>query len=265
MATRCIDGSNICYTERGKGPAVVLLHGFPLDSRIWAAQLDALSDRFRVITPDFPGFGESGPPGKPFTLSSLADDLYVLLEDLGAIPCVLGGLSMGGYVALSYVKKYPTSLRGLMLIDTRAEGDSAQGKEARMKMVEAVRAGGSKAAADQMEPKMLAPDTLKAGGRVVRDLRTIMEACPPKTIENALLAMRDREDHTGDLPSIPVPTLIVVGEADAITPPATAQAMQREISNSQLEVIPGAGHLAPMEQPEHVSRAIRGFVQSVNW
>ena len=133
-----------------------------------------------------------------------------------------------------------------------------------MKMIEAVRAGGSKAAADQMEPKMLAPDTLKAGGRVVRDLRTIMEACPPKTIENALLAMRDREDHTGDLPSIPVPTLIVVGEADAITPPATAQAMQREIPNSQLEVIPGAGHLAPMEQPEHVSRAIRGFVESVN-
>jgi pimeloyl-ACP methyl ester carboxylesterase len=127
-------------------------------------------------------------------------------------------------------------------------------------MIELARTSGSKAIADQMEPKMLAPDTLSHRPEKVRALRQIMEACPPKTIEYALAAMRDRADRVADLPAIKVPTLILVGDADSITPPAMAQTMHDKIAGSKLVVIQGAGHMSPMEQPAQVSRAIRNFV-----
>jgi pimeloyl-ACP methyl ester carboxylesterase len=193
----------------------------------------------------------------------LADDIHALLESIGASPCVLGGLSMGGYVALAYARKYPTDLRGLALIDTRAEADTPEGKRGRETMAELARTKGAAAVADQMMPKMTAPDAPQARPGAVKRLRSIMDACPPTTIAHALLAMRDRPDYRGDLPSIQVPTLIVVGDADAITPPAMAEAMHKAIPGSILAVIKGAGHMAPMEQPAQVSQALWGFVEQV--
>jgi pimeloyl-ACP methyl ester carboxylesterase len=114
-----------------------------------------------------------------------------------------------------------------------------------------------------MMPKMLAPDSTTRRPDVARALRSIMEACPPRTIEHALLAMRDRPDHSGDLPSVPVPTLIIVGEADAITPPAAAEAMRKAIANSKLVNIRGAGHMTPMEQPAQVNQVLRQFMEQV--
>lgn len=264
MATRTItvNGTSIAFSEQGSGPPLVLLHGFPLDARIWEAQVSRLADRCRVITPDLRGFGQSK-GGGAFTMESLADDVHALLQQIGALPCVLGGLSMGGYVALSYAKKYPTDLRGLILIDTRAEGDSPEGKQNRQKMIDLVRSSGPQAVAEQMRPKMLGETTARGNADVVRRLNEIMEACPAQTIEYALLAMRDREDHTCDLPSVPVPTLILVGASDAITPPAVSEAMDQAIPRSKLVVIPDAGHMTPMEQPEAVSRAIGEFVEGL--
>ena len=261
MPIQNVNGTTLSYGDRGAGPVLVLVHGFPLDSRIWEAQVSDLAGRFRVITPDLRGFGESRSDAA-FTMESLADDLHALLKKLGALPAVLGGLSMGGYVALAYVKKYPTDLRGLLLIDTKAEGDTPEGKEGRMKMVDLVRQKGSAAVAEQMMPKMLAPDTPERRPEVARSLRSIMESCPPRTIEHALLAMRDRPDHSANLPSVPVPTLILVGDADAITPPAAAQAMQKAISNSRLVTVRGAGHMTPMEQPAQVNQAVRQFMEA---
>src|SRR5688572_5793193 len=119
MPERNVNGTTIAYEEKGQDTPLVLLHGFPLDSRIWKEQVASLSDRFRVITPDLRGFGRSK-SNEPFTMESLADDVHALLADIGALPAILGGLSMGGYVALAYAKKYPTDLLGLMLIDTKA-------------------------------------------------------------------------------------------------------------------------------------------------
>jgi pimeloyl-ACP methyl ester carboxylesterase len=262
MPEKSVNGTTLFYEERGAGLPVVLMHGFPLDGRIWSGQLDALSKQYRVIVPDLRGFGKSK-SNTPFTIKSLAEDICALLRSIDATPCVLGGLSMGGYVALAFIKEYQSDLRGLMLIDTRAEGDTAEGKAGRQKMIDLARTSGSRAVADQMMPKMLAQSPAKDQPGVAQQLQQIMEACPPLTIEHALAAMRDREDYTAFLPSISVPTLIVVGEDDAITPPKLAEAMNQQIPRSSRVVIPGAGHMSPMEKPADVTRAMQAFLQSL--
>jgi 3-oxoadipate enol-lactonase len=263
MPQRSVSGTTLNYQEQGTGKPLVLLHGFPLDSRIWREQIGELSDRFRVIVPDLRGFGQSK-SNEPFTMASLADDVHALLADIGALPCVLGGLSMGGSVALAYAKKYPTDLLGLALIDTKAEGDTAEGKAAREKMIELVRSQGTKAVADQMMPKMLAADADKSRPQVKRELDQVMNAQAPLTIEHALAAMRDRPDFTVDLPSIATTALVIVGEHDAITPPAGAEKMSKAIPKSTYVVGRGAGHMSPMEQPQQVTDALRRFAASVS-
>jgi pimeloyl-ACP methyl ester carboxylesterase len=260
MPAKTVNGQTLHYEIAGEGQPVVLLHGFPLDSRIWTKQREALAAKHHVITPDLRGFGRSASLSK-FTLGELAEDVHALLVELKALPCVLGGLSMGGYVALEYVRKFPADLEGLMLIDTKAEGDTPEGKAGRDKMIQLVREKGSPAVAEAMMPKMLAADSEKNRPAVARELRGIMEKCPALTIEHALAAMRDRADHSGNLASIAVPTLIIVGEADAITPPAMAEAMNKAIPRSQMVMIKGAGHLTSMEQPEQTARAIADFLQ----
>jgi len=262
MPQRTVNGATLNYQEQGSGTPLVLLHGFPLDSRIWREQVAGLSDRFRVIAPDLRGFGQSK-SNDAFTMESLADDVHALLGDLGAWPAIVGGLSMGGYVMLAYAKKYPTDLRGLMLIDTKAEGDTPEGKEGRQKMIELARSQGAKAVADQMMPKMLAPDADKSRPQVKRELDQIMQGQTPLTIEHALSAMRDRSDSVANLPSIATPTLVIVGEHDAITPPAGAEKMSKAIPHATYALIRGAGHMSPMEQPQQVTDAIRRFANSL--
>src|SRR3954451_18816764 len=262
MAKRNVNGVTFSYSESGQGNALVLVHGFPLDRQIWEDQVVSVSEDCRVIAPDLRGFGDSRSE-TPFTIESLADDLHALHGEIGAQPCFLGGLSMGGYVALAYAKKYPADLLGLLLVDTRAEADTPEGKQGRQKMIDLARTSGSSAVAEQMMPKMTAPGLEERRPEVASRLRTIMNACPPKTIEHALAAMRDRPDLTGFLPSIKVPTLVIVGECDAITPVASAEAMQRAIPGATLTVIKGAGHMSPMEEPTQVNHAIREFLNRV--
>jgi pimeloyl-ACP methyl ester carboxylesterase len=249
----------ISYWRHGQGLPVVLLHGFPLDHRIFDEVAADLAARWTVITPDLPGFGQSVPP-RAFSLQSLADELHEFFTELKILPCVLGGLSMGGYASLAYARKYGSTLRGLLLIDTKAAADPPQAKENRNAMIQTVAHGGARAVAAQMLPKVLAP----AAQDGVRDrARRIMEACPAKTIEYASLAMRDRDDSTPMLSSIAAPTLIVVGADDAITPPAVAEEMRQAIPKAQLAIIAGAGHLSPMEQPKRVAAAIDRFLAAL--
>jgi pimeloyl-ACP methyl ester carboxylesterase len=240
----------------------VLVHGFPLDNRIWEAQLSALSDKYRVIAPDLPGFGKSK-SSKSFTMESLAEDLHAFLTQIKALPCALAGLSMGGYMIFAFERKYPTDLKAFILVDTKAEADTTEGKAGRNKMIETARTSGSPAIAAAMLPKMLAPDSQQSRPQLVQQVKSIMEACPPQTIENALAAMRDRSDFRECLRSVAEPTLIIVGEHDAITPPAVAESMKKEISHAKLVTIKGAGHLSPMEQPEQVNQALRQFLATI--
>jgi pimeloyl-ACP methyl ester carboxylesterase len=177
---------------------------------------------------------------------------------------VLFGLSMGGYIALAFVRRYQSDLKALGLIDTRAEGDTPEGKDKRNAMIRLVRDAGSKAVAEQMFPKLIAEHTVQHRQDIAHKLRHIMESQTPRTIENALVALRDREDQTQHLPGVRVPTLIVVGEHDAITPPASSEAMTKQIRHPSLVIVKKAGHMSPMEQPEDVTTAMRRFLEHVS-
>jgi pimeloyl-ACP methyl ester carboxylesterase len=251
----------LAYHESGSGPPLVLLHGFPFDARMWDDQHAGLSDIARVITPDLHGFGRSG-SDHPFTMESQADDVHELLSSIGGLPCVLAGMSMGGYIALAYLKKYRADVRALALIDTKAAADDAEGKRARDQMIELARMQGSKAIADKMQPKIAAPETPAKRPKVLQRMREIMEQCPPLTIQHALAAMRDRPDHTATLGTIDVPTLIIVGAQDAVTPPSAAEQLRAKIRDARLATIPDAGHMAVMEEPQLVNQALRDFLNA---
>ena len=263
MPARTVNGAAIFYEEAGTGaPPIVLLHSFPLDSRVWEAQREALSDRFRVITPDLRGWGQSK-SSDPFTIESYADDVHALLESIGEKRVILGGVSMGGYISMAYAKKYPADLVGLILVDTRAEADTPEGRETRDRMIELVRSKGSEAIATATLPKMFAPATVSSRGDVTDAYRAIATSQSPVTIANALAALRDRPDFRDTLGSIAVPTLILVGDQDATTPPANAETLNKSIPRSQLVTIKNAGHQTPMEQPEQVTAAIRDFASKL--
>jgi pimeloyl-ACP methyl ester carboxylesterase len=257
MPQETIHATSLHFAQRGEGLPVVLLHGFPLDHRVWSDQFDRLSSMCRVICPDLRGFGKSAGGGS-FSIESLAEDIHELLRRIDALPCVLGGLSMGGYVSFAFAKKYAADLNGLILIDTRAAADTHEGRQARDAMIELARTRGSAAVAEQMLPKMLAP-----GAQVAERLRAIMKDCPAQTIQYACAAMRDRQDYTSLLPSIAVRTLLIFGELDQIIPAQTGQMLGQLIPNSRLDVIAGAGHTSPMEKPDHVSSAIAGFLRDL--
>jgi pimeloyl-ACP methyl ester carboxylesterase len=190
----------------------------------------------------------------------LADDTHEFLKSINALPCVLGGLSMGGYISLPFAKKYQSDLLGLMLIDSRAGVDTPAGKAGRNEMIQIAKTHGSIGVAKQMLPKMFAPGV---DSKLSDELMRVMTACPVPTIINATEAMRDREDFTDWLKRITVPTLIIVGESDVLATPEMAKAVHEAIGGSILETIKNAGHMTIMEQPQTTAQAITRFLAGI--
>jgi 3-oxoadipate enol-lactonase len=265
MPNAIINNTTIHYLDKGDGHAgtLLLLHGFPLSSQMWTPQIDALSGHWRVIAPDFRGFGQSAETG-PFSIEQLADDVHELIKQLGLSKIVLAGLSMGGYVALAYVRKYAATLRGLILLDTKAEPDNPEGKINRDRMIAIVKERGAKPIADIMLPKLVPQEILQHRPQIARALRQMMESTRPATIAEALAAMRDRPDRSSELAEITTPTLAIVGDQDVITPPDVMNAMQENIPHSQLKIITASGHMANLEQPSQVNAAIEHFLISLS-
>ena len=264
MPFASVNGCELWFEDRGRAglPAVVLVHGFPMDGRIWADLLDDLSISHRVIVPDLRGFGRSKSES-PFTMESLADDLHALIAHVQIAPCVLAGLSMGGYASLALARRRPADLRGLILVDSRTDGDSAQTKVTRGEMIELARSKGSEAITRAMLPRLLGPGALANRPIVAKKLTEITHACPALTIEHALAAMRDREDQTAWLAGANLPVHFIVGEEDAITPPELAKEQAKKIGRGEVTVIASAGHLTPLEQPALTARAISEFVRGI--
>ncbi len=242
--------------EMGSGPPVVLIHGYPLDGAMWSGVARVLSSRFRVVKPDLPGRGETAAASEG-RMEDYADFVAAILGALPG-PAGLAGFSMGGYAALALAERRLADLRALALVDTRASADDAPGRAGRDEAIATVRAAGVGPIAEAMLPKLLSPASLQDAGLVER-VKRIMLRQKPETVAADLAAMRDRADSRELLGSIGIPTLVLVGEADALTPPADSRAMADAIPGARLVVIPGAGHLAPMERPGAVAAALGDF------
>ncbi len=260
-----MNGARLACWERGRRhpTALLLIHGFPLDHRMWAAQLDGLSAHAHVIAADLRGFGRSSAMwARPLTMDQHADDLATLLDHLGIGRAVVAGLSMGGYVAFAFWRRHRSRVQALVLADTRAEADSPQARGQRDAAAMRVREAGVAALAEEMLPRLLAPANL-ANPRLVAAMRAMMSAQPAETVIAALAGLRDRPDSRTTLPTIAVPALVLVGEHDVLTPPADAATLAAGIPNARLEVIPAAGHMSPLENPRAVNAALRRFLATV--
>jgi 3-oxoadipate enol-lactonase len=250
--------------DLGRGPCVVLLHGFPLDRTMWQAQREALAGRHRVIVPDLRGHGESPPTEGTATLDALADDVLETLDALGVEgPFALGGLSMGGYVALSMAVRFPTRVGRLVLLDTRAGADATEAAQKRRELADrVVREGSIEPVVEAFLPRVLGPTTQRTRPDRVESVRAMMRRTSIEGAAACLRGMAERPDRTGDLPRMAMPALVVVGAEDAVTPPDEARAMADALPDARLVVIPGAGHLTPIEEPEATNQALAEFLDA---
>lgn len=258
MPAATLDGRRVHWLDQGEGqPALVLLHAFPLHAGMWAPQIEALSTHTRVVAPDLLGFGASAVPDDPdsYSVDGWADQVAGLIEHLGLGPVVLGGLSMGGYVAFAFVRRHRSRLAGLVLADTRPGPDTPEVAERRRNHARQVLDGDLASLRETLLEGLLSEHTRHHRPEVVDATRALTDQ-PPAGVVGALSAMLRRSDSTPDLAIIDVPTLVVVGEEDGPSPPAVARAMQGAVPGATLAVLAGAGHLSSLEAPEAFNTAL---------
>jgi len=255
-----VAGAELACEVSGAGPALLLLHAFPLGLAMWDAQAAALADSHQVVRFDGRGFGGSPPGDGLLTMERIADDAAGVLDRLGLPSAVVCGISMGGYAAFAMVRRHPERIRALVLADTRAGPDSPEARANRAAQAEKARREGTRAIADAVLPKLLGATSHRERPGLVARVRQMIEANPPRGITDALAGLAARADSTPTLREIRVPTLVVVGEEDAITPPAEAEILHRGIADSRLAAIPQAGHLSSMENPDEFNRQVRAFL-----
>jgi 3-oxoadipate enol-lactonase len=260
---RRYSGGIISYREFGEGPGdpVVLLHAFPLDSRMFEPQTEALAELRHLITPDYPGFGRSPrAPAQP-DVRYYAEGVRGLLDRLGLERVVLGGVSMGGYVVFECLRLFPQRVSGIILANTRPEPDSEEMRENRKKMARRVAEEGVKVLIELQMERLLAPSTLKNDERVVEKVRAMILESNPNGVVAALGAMRERPDSTPLLGKIEVPTLVIGGEEDEISSPEIIGAMAKKITASRHVTLPGAGHLSNLEASEGFNAALKELLE----
>ncbi|MBI4420852.1 MAG: alpha/beta fold hydrolase [Gemmatimonadetes bacterium] len=257
-----VGGALLAAEMQGDGPACLLVHGFPLDRTLWRAQLAGLAG-WRRLAPDLRGFGLSDPPPQGWTLAAYADDLARILDGARVGKAAVCGLSMGGYIALEMWRRHRDRIRALILANTRAEADPPDGRKRRDEMIERVQRDGAAAVVDTMLPRVLAPATLAGNAHVVAHVRTMMRDCSAPGLIAALAAMRDRPDSTDLLREIDVPTLVVAGAEDTLIPVDSQSVLAAKIRGARLEVVGGAGHLTPVEQPKAFNRVVGAFLETL--
>ena len=251
-----VNGVMLHYELVGDGEPILFVHGFPLSGALWKPIAERLQG-WRCLVPDLRGHGRSAATPTA-TIEQFSDDLVALLDTIGERrPVVLCGLSMGGVIAFDFFRRHRARLRALVLVDCRANADTPEGRQQREELAQAVLRDGSRVAADSMIDKLLAP---QASPALRTEWHAIMAATPPVGVAAAARALAQRPDSTATLGRIDVPTLLVFGEEDRITPPDLARQMLAAIPGARLELISAAGHLPPVEQPDRFLQAIRTFL-----
>ncbi|MCB9851580.1 MAG: alpha/beta fold hydrolase [Phycisphaerales bacterium] len=261
MRKAAVRGIEMAYDDVGAGPIVLCVHGFPLSHRLWLPTAERLSKSFRFLMPDLRGFGDSTATADA-SMSDYADDLAAFLDALRIDgPVDVMGLSMGGYIVFEFVRRHAAKAKALVLADTQAGSDTPEKAKFRLDAADKVLAEGLRFVVDSMTPNLFAPD---ASSMLVNEWRDIMLATDPRGAAAAMRAMASRADSTTTFAAIHQPTMVVVGEHDAITPPDVARVMADGIAGATLEVIPAIGHMSPVEAPDAYASIVGEFLEKLN-
>lgn len=243
---------------------VILLHAFPLNRLMWRHQLESLSEQAYILAPDLPGFGDSPLSDSPGSMNDYVQQVIAFMDEQKIEQAVLGGCSMGGYILFEFWRIMPRRILGLILCDTRAEADSGEQMNNRLKMAETVRRDGVNLLVQDIPEKLLGKTTQSQNPEMVREIENTIQSTNPEGVVQAQVAMAARPGSLVTLESIIAPTLIIVGEEDILTPPSAAQTMHQRIPTSDMVIIEKAGHLSPLEQPGLVNSAMHNFLQSTS-
>jgi 3-oxoadipate enol-lactonase len=257
-----VNGINLHYHDEGEGLPLIFIHAFALNQTMWREQVAAFSNDYRCITLDLRGFGHSQVSDET-SMKQMASDIGELMKALAIDRAVLVGLSMGGYIALAFYKNFPEAVRALVLADTRATADGEEARANRLRSADKALREGAAAIAEETTPKLLGDTTLKQNAELVQRVQAIQASNSPAGIAAAQRAMAAREDSSELLARISVPTLVIVGSEDKLTPPAEAEVIHQGISKAKLVVIEKSGHLSNLETPETFNQALGEFLVSL--
>lgn len=250
-------------TQPGRSQPVrtlLLLHAFPLNADMWDAQAAALPAGWRIVAPDLRGFGQSSLPGGEAAMDDYAGDLADLLDALHVHEAVVAGNSIGGYIAFALLRNAPHYVSGLVLVDTKAQADSDEGRASRRRMLELIDRAGTAGVVDEMLPRLLGASTQRDRPDLIQRVRTLMISSTPQALKAAVTAMMGRPDSHDLLARIHLPALVIAGEEDALIPVSAAEQMQQAMPGSVLEIIPRAGHLPTLEQPAACNAVLKRFL-----
>jgi pimeloyl-ACP methyl ester carboxylesterase len=248
----------------GAGTPVVLLHAFPLDGRMWAPQVEALAGTYEVIVPDLRGFGAAKDQVvEEAGMDLLADDVARLLDQRGLDRVVLGGLSMGGYVALAFARRHADRLGGLLLFDTKATADTQEARADRLRMVERLLAEGNGFLPEVMLPRLLGETSRDQRPELVQRVTAMVAEQDPRAVAGAQVGMAARPDATDVLATIAVPTLVVTGAEDELFDPEVGRELASAIPGARFLLVEEAGHLSSLERPEVVNEALLDFLAPI--
>ncbi len=248
---------------QGDGAAILFIHGFPLDRTMWRRVMAPMTG-WRRVAPDLRGFGMNGAQLEQPSIESYADDMVALMDQLSPDPVVVCGLSMGGYIALDIIRRFPDRVAALILANTRAEADGPEAQAARDRTIAMVEQEGLDALATAMLPKILGETSRTTQHPLVEHVRTMITSSSTAGVVAALMAMKLRPDATATLSKIAVPTLVITGAEDTLIPPQVAKKLAEAIPGAHYTVIPAAGHLTPAEQPIATGRVIGEFLDAVS-
>jgi pimeloyl-ACP methyl ester carboxylesterase len=260
-----LSGEIFVVRDEGRGPPLLLVHGFPLDHTMWEAQIEALAPRFRVLAPDLRGFGRSAVTDGTVSMARMSDDLAAVLDALDVRePLVYAGFSMGGYVGWEFLARHGRRVRALAAVDTRASADTPEGADGRRKMADEVLAKGAAVAADAMVPKLLAAGRPDSDPELARHVREIILRNDPRGIAAAQRGMAERADWRAKLGELRLPFLVLAGQKDGLISTQEQREMAAAVPGARYVEIADAGHTPPMERPAAVNDALRSFLASLD-
>ena len=253
----------INYDDAGQGDIpVIFIHGFPFNKEMWVNQVANLSDHCRVLAYDIRGFGKSEPGIQKYSISLFADDLIEFMDALQIQKAIVCGLSMGGYILLNAVTRFPDRFDSIVLSDTQCIADSPQAREGRMKSIELINKEGVGGFADGFIQKVFWKETFDRNPDAVQKIRTIINSTAPSSVTSTLTALAERDEVCSKLGNINVPALILCGDEDVVTPVEQSKVLQSKIPGAQLQILQEAGHMSNLEQPEAFNRHLMDFIRT---